>query len=154
MIQTSVVAILLIAGAVIAQANFSTLYSQSSITIPGLAGVAVTHLQVLEGVGAALLLAWLAGAIDGLVLHRQVRQRDELLHSLEQEMLKMKSTAYDQQQPALADIRGRLESLVQEVRNIMTRIDSAGVAARPSHLVREESMATGRTGGTLRVPEV
>jgi len=154
MIQTAVVAILLIAGAVIAQANDSTLYSQTSIAIPGLAGIAVTRLQVLEGLGAALVLVWLAGVIDALVLHRKVRQRDELLHSLEQELLKMKSTAYDQQQPALADIRGRLEALVQDVRNIMTRIDSAGPSAPPSRLVPDEPMMPGKAMGTIRAPEV
>ena len=141
MIQTAVVALLLIAGALIVQANLPVLHAQVPLTVPGLEGVQVTYLLVGGAVGAALALVWLAGMADLLVVHRQIRHRDVLLHSLEQELLRMKSAAYDQQQPVLGDIKVRLEALTLEIRNLMGRVDPVA-SIRSTRTTRDEAITT------------
>ena len=134
-IQTLLLLVTVIVGAVFVQANASVLNARVSLTIPGLPDVAVSHLQVLVGLAGLAALFWLAGMADLALLRGHVRRRDALLRVKDQEILSIKSQAFDHQQPVLADMRARLEKVSIEVSKMMTRLD-AMASARP--MIREE----------------
>ena len=138
MVQTLVMVIaLLIVGAVI-QANMAVINTQTPLTLPGEWNVPMTYLRLLAAIGAAAGLVWLAGMLDHLLLRAQIRRRDAALVTLEQDLMRFKASAYDQQQPALSDVRGRLEVVVNELRGMRARVENA-LRGGPDRVPRGEA---------------
>jgi hypothetical protein len=125
MIQTVTVVILLLIGAAVAETNFSILHSLISFGLPGMETVTLTYLNVLAVIGGVLLLVWLAGLADLETLRAQIRRRNALVRAMDLELARMKSAAYDQQQPTLADIKARLGAVVQEISGLRARVEAA-----------------------------
>jgi hypothetical protein len=121
MIQTVVLVLLLIGGAMVAQANLEVLHSQLRVVLPGLSGVPLTLLRALTAIAAALVVLWVAGLIDLAIARRQIRSRDAAVRSMQRAMAELKSTEFDRQRSALATIERRLDVLAQEVRNAIPR---------------------------------
>ena len=59
----------------------------------------------------------------------------------DRELMRVKSVAYDQQQPALADTTARLETVVREVRTTLNRVDPS-LSANPQRVIRQEVVAS------------
>ena len=151
MIQTLVMVIgLLIVGTII-QINAAVIHTQTPLTLPGNPGVPVSYLHLLVSIGAAAALVWLAGMIDLAFLHGQIRRRDATVQALEQDLMRFKAVAYDQQQPALNDVRGQLEVVVNELRGMVARVESV-LRGTPTRMPREEAAAI-RSDRAVR-PEV
>lgn len=127
----------LLAGAVLAQQNAAVLHEALTLTIPGLEGFAPSYLRAFIALGGVLGLFWLAGMIDLAILRGEVRSRDALLRAKDQEIMKIKAEAYDQQQPVLNDIRARLDKEMLELSALMARLD-AGVSLKSARVTREE----------------
>ncbi len=153
MVQTLVMVIaLLIVGAVI-QTNMTVIHTQTPLTLPGEWSVPITYLHLLAAIGAAAVAVWLAGMIDLVFLRAQIRRRDAAMLALEQDLMRFKATAYDQQQPALSDARGRLEVVVHELRGMMARVENV-LRGTPDRVSREQaavvrSERTGRPEATV-----
>jgi hypothetical protein len=111
MIQTLILIVMLAAGGAIAGMNTSVLHSPVTLSLPGLPNESLTVLQILAGMGGMLVLLWLAGMMDLVIQRVQIRRRDGLLEAKDLEIMRIKAEAYDQQRPALAEIRARLEKL-------------------------------------------
>lgn len=131
MILTLLLIVTLIAGAVLVVANASVLHAPISITIPWIPGVPVSNLTVLAAAAGLVVLFWLAGMADLALLRGHVRRRDTLLREKDQEILRVKSEAYDHQQPALTDMRTRIERVSIEVSRMMTRLDAVAPGRPP-----------------------
>jgi hypothetical protein len=127
----------LIAGAVLAQQNTAVLHAPVTLTVPGLEGVAPSYLRAFLALGGVLALFWLAGMFDLAILRGHVRRRDALLRAKDQEIMRIKSEAFDQQQPALNDIRARLDKVTLELSAMMARFD-AGVSLKSARVMRED----------------
>jgi len=121
MIQTVVLILLLLGGAIAAQANLDALHSQLRVVLPGLSGVPLTLFRSLMAIGAALVVLWVAGLTDLAIARRQIRSRHAAVRSMERAMTELKSTEFDRQRSVLATIERRLDVLAQEVRNAITR---------------------------------
>jgi hypothetical protein len=141
MVQTITLIILLLAGAVFVQVNISAIHSPIALTIPVMTGVQLTYLRLLAAMGGALVLLWIAGLIDFATQRARVRRREAMILAKDRELVRVKSVAYDQQQPALADTTARLETVVREVRTTLNRVDSA-LSASPQRVFREEVVAS------------
>ncbi len=151
MVQTlAMVIVLLVAGAVI-QTNMAVIHTQTSLRLPGDSSVPISYLRLLAGMGAAAALVWLAGMLDLALLRGRLRRRDAVVLALEQDLMRFKAVAYDQQQPALNDVRGRLEVVVQELRGMVARVEGV-LRGIPDRVPREEA-AVMRSDRTVR-PEV
>ncbi len=151
MVQTLVmVIVLLVVGAVI-QTNVAMIHTQTALTLPGDLSVPISYLRLLAGLGAAAALVWLPGMLDLVLLRGQLRRRDAAVLALEQDLMRFKAAAYDQQQPALNDVRGRLEMLVHELRGMLARVEGA-LRGIPDRMPREEAVVL-RADRTVR-PEV
>lgn len=145
MIQTLVMVIaLLILGAVI-QTNMTVVHTQTPLTLPGEWSVPITYLRLLAAIGAAAVLVWLAGMLDRVFLRAQIRRRDAALLALEQDLMRFKATAYDQQQPALGDVRGRLEVVVHELRGMLARVENV-LRGGPDRVPRDAVIRSERIG--------
>ena len=121
MIQTVVLILLLLGGAIVAQANLDALHSPLRVILPGLSWVPLTLLRSLVAIAAAGAVLWVAGLIDLAIARRQIRSRDAAVRSMERAMTELKSTEFDRQRSVLATIERRLDVLAQEVRNAITR---------------------------------
>jgi hypothetical protein len=141
MIMTVVVILLVLADAFFVWYNLSALQSPITFAAPGTAGT-ISHIVLLGLVAAGFVLLWLAGLVDRSVLEQRIRQRDATLHAMGEELLRMKSTAYDQERPPLADVRARLEAMERDIQTIRVRLDEATTKDRP---------ATGLATGERRV---
>ncbi len=151
MVQTLVMVIVsLIVGAVI-QTNAAVIHTQTALTLPGGSSVPISYLRLLAGLGAAAALVWLAGMLDLALLHGRLRRRDAAVQALEQDLMRVKAVAYDQQQPVLNDVRGRLEVVVHELRGMLVHVEGV-LRGIPDRLPREEA-AVIRSERTVR-PEV
>jgi len=103
----------------------------------------MSHLALMAAVAGSFVLVWLAGVVDRAALERRLRQRDAALHAMGEEMLLMKSAAYDQERPPLADIRARLDSMERDLRAIRTSvIEGADVTDGMSRKDREQAKVT------------
>lgn len=125
--QTVLVILLLLGDAALVYYNLSALQAQITLAAPG-TQIATTHLVLMAAVGGAFVLMWLAGVADRAVLERMVRQRDTTVHAMSEEMLRMKSVAYDQERPPLHDIRVRLDSMERDLRAIRARVGDGALA--------------------------
>jgi hypothetical protein len=141
MIMTVVVILLVLADAFFVWYNLSALQAPITFAAPGTAGT-ISHIVLLGLVAAGFVLLWLAGLVDRSVLEQRIRQRDATLHAMGEELLRMKSTAYDQERPPLADVRARLEAMERDIQTIRVRLDEATTKDRP---------ATGLATGERRV---
>jgi hypothetical protein len=145
MVQTLVMVIaLLILGAVI-QTNMTVIDTRTPLTLPGEWSVPITYLRLLAAIGAAAVLVWLAGMLDRVLLRAQIRRRDAALLALEQDLVRFKATAYDQQQPALSDVRERLEVVVHELRSMLARVENV-LRGGPDRVPREAVIRSERVG--------
>jgi len=140
MVQTITLIILLLAGAAFVQANISAIHSPIALTIPGVTGIHLTYLRLLAALGGALVLLWLTGLIDFEMQRARVRRREAMILVKDRELMRVKSVAYDQQQPALADTTARLETVAREVRTTLNRVDSS-LSASPQRILRQEGVA-------------
>jgi hypothetical protein len=141
MVQTITLMILLLAGAAFVQANISAIHSPIALTIPGMTGVHLTYLRLLAAMGGALVLLWITGLIDFETQRTRVRRREAMILVKDRELMRVKSVAYDQQQPALADTTARLETVVREVRTTLNRVDPS-LSANPQRVIRQEVVAS------------
>lgn len=132
MLQTIVVVILLAIDAWIVMTNPTafqmplTLRTSNSATSQFFT---VTIKMLMEGAGAALVIAWLAGLIDRAGLDRRVEQYERTTRVMSEEMVRVKSRAYDEERQPLEDIRVRLDTLDRDIRGLRARIDREPVAA-------------------------
>lgn len=124
MIQTLVMIIVLVVLFVVAQHNGAGLHTATPVVLPGATNIPVTLLRLLAAVGAAAVVVWLAGLLDLAVLRAQVRRRAAAHRALEQELARIKATAYDTQQPLLGDLRSRLDEIVQELASMLGRVEA------------------------------
>jgi hypothetical protein len=122
MILTLMAIIVLLAGALLAQMNASSLNAPFSLSVSGISAVPVSNLRALAAAGGVVALLWFAGMIDLLVVRARVRRRDALLVEKDQEIARVKASAYDQEQPALADVKMQLNKVALDVNAMMIRL--------------------------------
>jgi hypothetical protein len=121
MVLTVIVLLLLLADAALVYFNIPVMRSPLTLTAPGLAAT-TSHLALAAGAAGAFVLIWLGGLVDRALVEQRVRQRDATLHAMGEELLRMKSAAYDQERPPLADVRARLEAMERDLQAIRARI--------------------------------
>ena len=138
-ILTLLVILVLAGGAVLAQMNASALQAPFSMSIPGISATPVTNLGALVAIGGVVVVLWLAGMLDLMILRWHVRKRDALLAAKDLEIVRIKATAYDLEQPALADIRTQLDKVAVDVNTVATRLEAA---PRSDRVIREEIRTT------------
>jgi hypothetical protein len=131
--------VVLLAGAVLAQMNANALHAPFFMSAPGILDVPVSNLRALAAAGGVVVLLWLAGMFDLMVLRARVRRRDALLHEKDVEVMRMKAAAYDQEQSALADIRTKLDRLALDMDTMAGRLEAP---PRSDRVVREEILTT------------
>ncbi len=142
MVQTLIVVLLILGDAVLVYFNLPALQSQITLTAPGTQAT-MSHLVLMAAVAGSFVLVWLAGVADRAALERRLRQRNAALHAMGEEMLLMKSAAYDQERPPLADIRMRLDSMERDLRALRTRVvDEAAMTDGMSRKDREQAKVT------------
>ncbi len=135
-ILTLLAIMVLLAGALLAQINASSLHAPFSMSVSGIAAAPLSNLRALAVAGGIVALLWFAGMIDLLVLRGHVRRRDALLKEKEQEIARVKASAYDQEQPALADLKTQLNKVALNVDAMMIRLRT--MPTRSEHAVRGE----------------
>ena len=135
-ILTLLAIMVLLAGALLAQMNASSLDAPFSMSVSGISTAPLSNLRALAVAGGVVALLWFAGMIDLLVLRGHVRKRDAVLKEKEQEIARIKASAYDQEQPALADMKTQLNKVALDVDAMMIRLRTMPV--RSDHAVREE----------------
>jgi hypothetical protein len=125
MLQTIVIAILLIAGAAVVLANPAAFQGSLNLHVPGASAqvIVVTIQDLMAAAGAALVLAWIAALLDRGGLDRRVQQYERTMRVTNDEMLRVKARAYDQERQPLEDIRVRLDTLDRDIRGLRARID-------------------------------
>jgi hypothetical protein len=121
MVQTIIVVLLLVADAMLILLDADALQAPFTVAVPGTAGVTATPMLMLVAAGAALVLGWLAGQVDRAILERRIRHRDATLRVMGEELLRLKAAAYEQQ-PSLAELRGRVDALDRDVRALEERL--------------------------------
>lgn len=136
MILTLMAIIVLLAGALLAQMNASSLHTPFSLSVSGISAVPVSNLRALGAAAGVVALLWFAGMIDLLVVRGRVRRRDALLVEKDQEIARVKASAYDQEQPALADVKMQLNKVALDVNAMMIRLRA--MPTRSDRAVREE----------------
>jgi hypothetical protein len=124
MLQTFVIAILLILDAAIVLANPSVFQGSLTLTRPGSADQFVVTMQnLMTAAGAALVIAWMAALIDRGGLDRRVQQYERTTRAMSEEIARVKAKAYDEERLPLEDIRVRLDTLDRDIRGLRARID-------------------------------
>ena len=125
MLQTVVIAILLMAGAALVLGNPYVFQGSLALHAPGVANtfVLVTIQDLMAAAGAALVLAWIAALIDRGGLDRRIQRYERTVHAMNDDLLRMKSKAYDEEREPLEDIRVRLDALDRDIRGLRARID-------------------------------
>jgi hypothetical protein len=130
MVQTIVVVILLAIDAWIVLTNPAAF--QMSLTLRTSSSASqiytVTIRMLMEAAGAALVIAWIAGMIDRAGLDRRVEQYERTTRVMSEEMMRVKSRAYDEERQPLEDIRVRLDTLDRDIRGLRARIDREPVS--------------------------
>ncbi len=122
MILTLMAIIVLLAGALLAEMNASSLHAPFSLSVSGISAVPASNLRALAAAGGVVALLWFAGMIDLLVVRAHVRRRDALLVEKDQEIARVKASAYDEEQPALADVKMQLNKVALDVNAMMIRL--------------------------------
>ncbi len=125
--NTVLLVLLLLADVAVALANVSRWHSPIPLAVPGLRGASVTYLGAMAAVGGALVLLWLLGVADRAVIRGQLRGRDTVVRAKDEELTQLKATAYDHDQPALADMRAHLDTLSRDLRDIRVRLEKVAV---------------------------
>jgi hypothetical protein len=125
MLQVILIAILLILDAAIVLTNPSVFQGSLTLRMPGAADqvVVLTIQDLMVAAGAALVLAWIAALIDRGGLDRRVQQYERTTRLMNDEMLRVKAKAYDEERQPLEDIRVRLDTLDRDIRGLRARID-------------------------------
>ncbi len=142
MLQTVILLLMIAAQAALVVYNNFAIESTLTLTIPWTGmQVTLTHLVMMAFVTGGFALLWLAGVADRAGLERRVRQQDAALNLMGEEMLRMKSSSYDQERPPLDDLRVRLEGIERDLRAIRLRLGEAGTP-------RERDKAHIGTGGS------
>lgn len=135
-ILTLLAIMVLLAGALLAQINASSLHAPFSLGVSGISAAPLSNLRALATAGGVVVLLWFAGMIDLMVLRGRVQRRDALLKEKDQEIARIKASAYDQEQPALADMKTQLNKVALEVNAMMIRLRA--MPLRSERAVREE----------------
>ncbi len=148
MIQTLALVFLLLTGAAFVQANMPAMNTPIPLIVPGMTDINLTYLDLLVALGGMLVLLWVAGLIDLAVQRARVRRRDATILAKDQEIMRMKAVAYDHQEPALADLTGRLEGIAQEIRSLLVRLEST-MSGGADRIVRRE-VTPDSAGRTVR----
>jgi len=136
MILTLLSIVVLLGGALLAQMNASSLHAPFSMSVSGISAAPLSNLRALAVAGAVVGVLWLAGMLDLLVLRGHVRRRDALLKEKDQEIACVKASAYDQEQPALADVKAQLNKVALDVNAMMIRLRA--IPTRSDRAGREE----------------
>lgn len=131
MLQSIVTVILLVVDAVIVLTNPSAFGASLSLRIPGTANqtVSMTLQDLMVGVGAGLILAWVAALIDRGAVDRRVQHYERTMRVMSDEMLRVKARSYDAERQPLEDIRVKLDTLDRDVRGLRARIDREPLSA-------------------------
>jgi hypothetical protein len=124
MVQTIVMIIVLLVLAAVVQQNGAGVHATTSLVLPGATNIPVSLLRLIAAIGAAAVVVWLAGLVDLAVLSGRLRRREAAHRAMEQELARIKATAYDTQRPLLADLRTRLEEIVQEMAGMLGRVEA------------------------------
>lgn len=124
MLQTLVIAILLIVDAALVLSNPSAFQGSLTLRIPGSDQTfAVTMQTLMAAAGGALVLAWIAALMDRAGLDHRVQHYERTMRVMSDEMLRVKARAYDDERQPLEDIRVRLDTLDRDIRGLRARID-------------------------------
>ena len=128
MIQTIVVAVMVLASAAVVELNLDALASPLKIALPGGASQTLSVLQLVVGAGGALVVGWLAGQVDRAILGRRVRSREVELHAAQHDVARMKAETYDRQTTltdvSLKNIHKRLEGIEQRLDRLPVPVGS------------------------------
>ncbi len=135
-ILTLLAIMVLLAGALLAQMNASSLHAPFSMSVSEISAAPLSNLRALGTAGGVVVLLWFAGMIDLMVLRGHVRRRDALLKEKDQEIARVKASAYDQEQPALADVKMQLNKVALDINTMMIRLRA--MPTRSERAVREE----------------
>ncbi len=125
MLQTIVIALLLILDATVVLMNPSAFQGSLTLRMPGSADqfLVVTIQDLMGAAGAALVIAWIAALIDRGALDRRIQRDERTMKEMSDEMLRVKAVAYDEERRPLEDIRVRLDALDRDIRGLRARID-------------------------------
>jgi hypothetical protein len=125
MLQTILIATLLIIDAAIVLANPSAFQASLTLRMPGSTDrfVVVTVENLMAAAGAALVLAWIAALLDRAGLDHRVQRYERTTRAMSDEMLRLKARAYDEERQPLEDICVRLDTLDRDIRGLRARID-------------------------------
>jgi hypothetical protein len=135
-ILTLLAIMVLLAGALLAQMNASSLHAPFSMSVSAISATPLSNLRALAAAGGVVVLLWFAGMIDLIVLRSHVRRRDALLMEKDQEIARVKASAYDQEQPALEDVKTQLTKVALNVDAMMIRLRA--MPTKSDREVREE----------------
>jgi hypothetical protein len=149
MLQTIALVLLLLAGAVFVQTNMPAMQTQIPLIVPGMVDLKLTYLNLMVAMGGMLVLLWIAGLLDAAVLRRRLRQQAATIMSKDQEIARVKAVAYDQQETALADLKGPFDTLAQEIRSLRARIEEA-LSGRLERVVQTREVTPDASGRTVR----
>jgi hypothetical protein len=125
MLQTIVTIILLIFAAAVVITNPSVFQGSVTLRAPGMPDqvAVITLANLMEAAGAGLVVIWIAGRIDRGGLEGRVTRYERDMRVMNDEVLRMKAHAYDQERQPLEDIRIRLDTLDRDIRGLRARID-------------------------------
>jgi hypothetical protein len=132
MLQTLVIVVVLVIDAAIVLANPTAFQHVMTLRMPGSSAqtLDVTGQTLMIAAGAALVLAWIAALVDRAALDGRVQHYERTMRVMNDEMLRVKAQAYDQERKPLEDIRVRLDTLDRDIRGLRARVEREPV--RPS----------------------
>jgi hypothetical protein len=141
MLQTIVVVILLAIDAWIVLTNPAAFQTSLTLHASRTAGqfYTVTIRMLMEGAGAALVIAWIAGMIDRASLDRRMEQHERTVRVMSDEMSRVKAQAYDGERQPLEDIRVRLDALDRDIRGLRVRMEPLAPAADTARVIRDKT---------------
>lgn len=127
MVQTVVITLMILAGAVVVEANSGALGTPVTLALPGMASVTLTVLEIILVAVGALVVGWLAGQIDRAILAWRVRRREGMLRDAQVGMARMSATVSDGQPGvmniSLTNIHKRLDMIEQQSGELRRRVD-------------------------------
>jgi len=97
LVQTIVIALMIFASAVLVETNIGALGAPITLVVPGTASVTLTALEIILVAVAALVVGWLAGQLDRVILAWRVRQREGMLRATQVELARISATVSDRQ---------------------------------------------------------
>jgi hypothetical protein len=121
MVQTIVLIVLLLADAIVIAFNTTLMRAPLAISLFG-RQVTTAQYVLPGGAAAALLVLWLAGAMDRIVWKGLLRKGAAAVRAMTEEVQRLKAAAYDQERPPLDDIRARLEFIQNNLQIVRSRL--------------------------------